>query len=197
MPRMQPFPVTLTLVLLIALGFVAQFLAPSVTDAGSLTREGLERGEMYRLLTATLLHAGLVHFALNAWMLLQLGSVFELFFGPVRLLVLYLASAVIASGTSAVHLERGASIGASGAIFGVMGGLLVMMGTLPARHRWAGSLRVQLTVWAAATMGLGFLSEGVDNAAHVGGFIAGWLVALALRAMPRRAPAAPPARRAA
>ncbi|HEV7765900.1 MAG TPA: rhomboid family intramembrane serine protease [Thermoanaerobaculia bacterium] len=191
------FPVTISLVALIVCGFVVQLFVPGVIEAGAVMRDGLERGEMYRLLTATLLHAGIVHLVLNAWMLLQVGSVFELFFGSVKLIVLYLASAIIASGTSAVHLEAVGSVGASGAIFGVMGGLLVMMGTLPPRQRWAGSLRMQLAVWAAVSMGLGFISDGVDNAAHVGGFIAGVLVALVFRTFHRNVTVAPRARPAA
>jgi rhomboid protease GluP len=197
MAAMQRYPVTIALLFLIVTGFAIQLAVPDVTEAAAVQRQRIDDGEIWRLVTGTLVHAGVVHLALNAWMLLQVGSVFELLFGSKRLAILYSVSAVIASLSSAIHLQDTPSVGASGAIFGAMGGLLVMIGTLQARHRWADKLRIQLLVWAMVTIGLGFLSEGVDNAAHVGGAIAGALVALVMRAMPKSAPVAPPARPAA
>lgn len=194
---MQRYPVTTALIFLIVAGFAVQLAIPGTTEAAAVKRLEIDQGEAWRLVTGTLVHANLVHLVLNAWILLQIGSVFELLFGSRRLVILYTISAIVASLSSAVHLKDMPSVGASGAIFGAMAGLLVMMGTLPVRHRWADALRVQLLVWAAVTIGLGFFSERVDNAAHIGGFIAGWLVALVMRALPKRAPAAPPARRAA
>jgi rhomboid protease GluP len=194
---MQRYPVTLVLLFLIGIGFLAQIVVPETTEAFAVKRHEIDEGQAWRLVTGTLVHGGIVHLAFNAWILLQIGSVFELLFSSRRLAVIYGISAVIASLSSAIHLKDTPSIGASGAIFGAMGGLLVMMGTLPVRHRWADALRVQLLVWAAVSIGLGFFSERTDNAAHVGGFIAGSAVALAMRAMSRTAPAAPPVRPAA
>ncbi|HYO76530.1 MAG TPA: rhomboid family intramembrane serine protease, partial [Thermoanaerobaculia bacterium] len=138
--------------------------------------------EVLRLVTATLLHGGVVHVVMNVWMLLQLGTVFEFLFGSARLFVVYWLSGVIASATSVFFLEpHHVSVGASGAIFGVAGGLLVLIGAMPAKHRWALSLRIQIGVWSMATLILGFVSPAVDNAAHVGGLIAGSAVALMFR----------------
>jgi rhomboid protease GluP len=193
---MQRFPVTIALLFLILAGFAVQLAVPGATEVAAVDRQRMDDGELWRLVTPALVHANFLHLALNAWMLLQVGSVFELLFGSRRFAVLYGVSAVIASIASAIHLKEGLSVGASGAIFGAMGGLLVMMGSLPTHYRWADALRVQLLVWSAVSIGLGFFSEQIDNAAHVGGFIAGMAVALAIRAMPKRAPAVPAAPRA-
>lgn len=190
---MQRYPMTLLLLILLAGGFVGQYVCNRLIDQhsdpyppafllGAVTENAIE--QPYRLVTATLLHAGFVHIAINAWMLLQLGSVFELLFGSRRLAVVYGIAAVFGSLTSCMWLEPGQiSVGASGAIFGVVGALLVMIGGASGR-RWAKALHAQLALWAVITLFLGFLSPAVDNAAHVGGLIAGAAVGVVFRLRP-------------
>lgn len=188
MPR---FPVTFALACLLAVCFAIQTAIDLTAEQSGPLRPSFEAWAVtnmptekpVRLITGTLLHAGLLHLGMNSWMLLQLGSVFELLFGSARLAVLYLVSAVSGALASSVFLEPGhVSVGASGAIFGVAGGLLVMMGAMRRRKPWASSLRVQLAVWAVATLIVAQVTPAIDNAAHIGGFVAGLITAALFRA---------------
>lgn len=181
---MERYPVTFTLVLLLGAGFVLQNLYEGTIDGGAVTIYAPE--QPHRLITGTLLHAGIVHLVMNAWILLQVGSVFELLFSSKRLAVVYAISAVFASLVSCMWLdEQGMSVGASGAIFGVVGALLVMIGGA-SRATWAKTLHAQLAAWALATLVLGFISPLVDNAAHLGGLMSGAAVGVVLRASPQQ-----------
>lgn len=181
---MERYPVTFTLVLLLGTGFVLQQMYDGLIDGGAVTIYAPE--EPYRLVTGTLLHAGIVHLVINAWILLQVGSVFELLFTSRRLTLVYSISAVAASLASCMWLdEQGMSVGASGAIFGVVGALLVMVGGA-SRATWAKTLHAQLAMWAVATLVLGFVSPLVDNAAHLGGLMSGAAVGVVFRLSPQR-----------
>ena len=147
---------------------------------GAITHDTLDRGMYWRLLTAPFLHGGFFHIVLNAWALLQFGIVFEMTFGSVPLLVVWFFSSIAASATSAVFLSDRISVGASGAIFGIAGALLVMLQSA----RWQRRLRWRLAVWAALTIILGFASPEIDNAAHIGGVISGLVLGGLLRAVP-------------
>jgi rhomboid protease GluP len=187
MPR---YPVTITLVVSIAVIFVLQQVADIGTTPGQIPWSCAAGGittatfpsEPWRLVTATFLHAGFIHFAMNAWVLLQVGTVFELLFGSSRMLLLYTVSALGASLCTSVFIElQHVSVGASGAIFGVAAGLLVMMGTIAARKPWASSLRAQIAIFATGSIVFGFFSPGVDNNAHLGGALTGLVLGWMLR----------------
>lgn len=180
-------PVTTLLLAAIVAVFVLQTLAGGSTDPevlvslGANYPEGFARGEHWRLLASVFLHIGLVHLLLNGWALLQLGSVFELWLGSSRLLVVFLVTGVAGSLASALW-TRGLSAGASGAIFGLLGALITFL--LRRRDRlnpMARSLLGQLLLWAGINVFIGFTSRIVDNGAHLGGFAAGLLLGLVLR----------------
>ena len=138
-------------------------------------------GEWWRLLSAMWLHAHPLHLALNALFLWRFGDYVERLLGPVVFLIVYLLAGVVAS---AVSLQfHGLSVGASGAIFGLVGVLL----TVAMTSRGSGGLgemvaelRPNLISIVVANLFLGFLMQGVDNAAHIGGLAGGlalgWLV---------------------
>jgi membrane associated rhomboid family serine protease len=213
---MRKFPATATLLALIACGFVFQLAAQAIgrtadgqtppaallvalfvpnvdllVAAGAITPSTLSNGEWWRLLVATCLHGGVLHLILNAWALLQVGSAFELLFGARRLFLVYFLSAITASVASASYIDVKAAVGASGAIFGLFGALLVMLGAGPHRGRWAGDLRLRLGGWAATVMIAGFFADRIDNASHVGGFIAGLVLGSTLRAAMAARPRSP------
>jgi rhomboid protease GluP len=192
---MKRFPVTFGLVLLIVLVFLAQLRIDFTHEQqGPLPHSFREFAitqelDPIRFVAGTFMHAGLLHLVMNLWMLLQVGTVFELLFGSVRLAIIYAVSALTGALASCMYLDpEQVSVGASGAIFGVAGALVVMIGAMAQRHRWASSLRLQLAAWAIATLILGQVSPDIDNAAHIGGLIAGGLAGLLARSFVTTAP---------
>ena len=140
-------------------------------------------GEWWRLGTAMFLHFGLVHLAMNMWALWDAGRLVERLYGPMRFAVVYFASGLTGNLASLiVQGDRAVSGGASGAVFGVYGALLVCLWrerrqVHPVEFRW---LFGGAAAFAAATMGLGLLIPGIDNAAHIGGLITGALTGVVL-----------------
>jgi rhomboid protease GluP len=190
-------PATLAIALLCAAAWSASALAGDTTSARHLVAAGaLERGhvwagEPWRLLTAPFLHAGAAHLAWNVSGALVSGGPVERALGSWRFLALYLAAAV---GGSALSLlaQDAVSVGASGALFGIVGAVLAL------RHRVLGSWRaftadpptrhllIALAAWNVIGVGLALAGVRMDHFAHVGGFAFG---ALAARALTSRRPA--------
>ncbi|MSR75173.1 MAG: rhomboid family intramembrane serine protease [Planctomycetes bacterium] len=149
---------------------------------GSSSVRSLTAGEPWRLVASVFLHAGLLHFVVNAFSLWQLGRAVQVLFGGTRLLGIFLATGVAASlASDAWFAMRGSaapSVGASGAVCGLMGLLLAHM-----RRRTdyaAQQFGRQLIGWAIVNAAIGLLIPEINNAAHAGGFIAGyaldWLI---------------------
>ena len=141
----------------------------------------VENGEYYRLITSVFLHFSIRHLLNNMLVLFILGDRLEQILGGVRYLLFYLLCGLGANIVSLIFdLKMGdwytMSAGASGAIFGVVGGLMwfVFMN----RGRLGDLSSGQLAVMAFFTLYLGFTSSGVDNAAHVGGLLVGILLGI-------------------
>ena len=140
-------------------------------------------GEWWRLGTAMFLHFGLVHLAMNMWALWDAGRLVERLYGSIRFVVVYFASGLTGNLVSLiVQGDRAVSGGASGAVFGVYGALLVCLWrerrqVHPVEFRW---LFGGAAVFSAAIIGFGLLIPGIDNAAHIGGLISGALTGVAL-----------------
>jgi membrane associated rhomboid family serine protease len=136
-----------------------------------------EWGEYYRFFTAMFLHAGIIHIMFNMLVLWQLGNIIEPRIGTPRFAVLYLVSG-FGAGIASVLLNDAytVSVGASGAIFGLMGAFWVFT------RRWHVNSS-QVTSLIAINLILGFVLPGVDWHAHVGGLIAGAALATLI---PRR-----------
>jgi membrane associated rhomboid family serine protease len=140
------------------------------------------RGEWWRILTCTFVHIGIVHLLLNMWVLVVAGPLVERMFGNIGFLVVYLVAGLTGSVTSLLWNPLLVSAGASGAIFGIYGGLL---GVLLRQHRSIpGKTLDQLR-----NSGLGFLfynlfygltKANVDSAAHIGGLASGFLCGVVL-----------------
>lgn len=145
----------------------------------------------WRLLTATFLHGGLAHFALNMWALYNLGLLAELLFGAEPFLYLYLACGLSGSIASCWWHPTVIGVGASGAIFGIAGALLPALAFHP-NDRLRAALRGTLAsigFFVVANLYLGFKVQHVDNAAHLGGLIAGLALGFALPSVPALAEA--------
>jgi rhomboid protease GluP len=145
----------------------------SIIAAGALSRDHVLHGEWWRLLTPIFLHGSEDHLIGNCVALYVLGVACEHAVGPMRMLGLYLAAG-IGGALASLALSAGPSVGASGAIFGVMAAVAVVLHRHEDRF-YLREKRVTLVVgaWALFTVATGLLSPLVDNAAHVGGFLCG------------------------
>jgi rhomboid protease GluP len=130
-------------------------------------------GQYWRLVTAIFLHAGLLHIGFNMWVLYDVGPLVESLFSGSKYIVLYLATGVFGYIVSALWAPFGISIGASGAIMGLIGVLIGASFHLGSMGR---DLRRRLWVWVIYIAIFGLLPIfAIDNAAHFGGFISGLL----------------------
>jgi rhomboid protease GluP len=131
--------------------------------------------EWWRLVTAGFLHGGLLHIAMNSWVLWGLGPRVNEVFGPHRYLVIYFLSTVAGFGASLFWTPGALSIGASAGISGLVGAM-IGLGTRE-KHTIIGAERSQYIQWMALILIQGFIIPGIDNAAHIGGFLGGFVVA--------------------
>lgn len=156
--------------------------SPSVEDLlnwGALTAYYVFDGEVWRMLTCTFLHGGLIHLAMNMYALLILGYVIEPLIGSGRFTAAYLISGIGGSLLSMMSNPMAVSVGASGAIFGLMGLLLVLMLGKRIRAENPNMLRT-LFIIVGLNLLIGFTIPRIDNAGHIGGLLGGAVSALAL-----------------
>lgn len=144
--------------------------------------------EYWRLLTAVFLHFGVEHLANNMLLLFVLGDNLERALGKIKYAVFYLVCGIGANVVSlAVNLVRGnvvVSAGASGAIFGVIGGLLYAV--VINRGRLEDLSTRQMVMLAALSLYHGFTSKGVNNVAHLAGLVLGVVMGAVLYRKPKR-----------
>ncbi len=137
----------------------------------------IKAGQYYRIITGAFLHGGILHLAFNCYALYVIGSQLESYLGKVRYLIIYLFSAVTASLFSMIF-NSNPSIGASGAIFGLMGALVYF--GYHYRVYLGNVLKSQIIPLILFNLLIGALSTGIDNFAHIGGLIGGLLITSAL-----------------
>lgn len=137
----------------------------------------IQDGEAYRLITSAFLHASILHLFCNMYCLYILGPQLESFFGKAKFLCIYLFGA-IAGNLMSMLFTSGASVGASGAIFGLFGTMLYF--GYHYRVYLGNVIKSQLIPLIALNLLLGFMVSGIDNAAHIGGLIGGTLMTMAL-----------------
>jgi membrane associated rhomboid family serine protease len=142
-------------------------------DFGPLTLTG----QWWRLVTNMFVHIGLIHLALNMWCLWYLGDLAERLMGRKAFTFLYFASGVAASLGSEAWDPARVSAGASGAIFGAVGGLVpyLLFKKAPIDLRFAKERLKSLSIFIGVNLIWG-LQSGIDNAAHLGGLIGGLMI---------------------
>lgn len=144
----------------------------------------VQMGEIWRLLTAIFLHGNPLHLALNMLALWQVGHFIERIFGRWGMLVLFLVCGLLGSLASIWWRAQGLSVGASGAIFGLYGALLVWL--IRRRHEVPLGIFKQLRSgtlsFIAYSLFAGVALPGIDNAAHLGGLLGGMLLGLGMAA---------------
>lgn len=148
------------------------------------TPAGLAHGEWYRLFTAAFLHYGPIHLGLNMLALWWLGQPVEAALGRARYLLLYVVSGLAGSAGALIVTPHAITVGASGAIFGILGALLVL------EYQVTGSLAGQAMTLIVINLAFsaGF-SSNISLGGHVGGLIAGILSTVALVGFRRQYPA--------
>ena len=147
----------------------------------------LEDGEYYRLLTAMFMHFGIRHIMNNMLVLFVIGDNLERALGHVKYLIFYLLCGIGSNWVSMMSHTADTmtvSAGASGAIFGVVGGLLYVV---TANRGQLEDLNTrQLVIMIFFSLYLGYTSTGVDNIAHLSGLVIGFVLAIILYHRPAR-----------
>jgi len=143
---------------------------------GDAFHPGLRQGQLWRLVTAGFLHGGLMHIAMNSWVLFDLGAQVEDVYGASRLMVIYFLGTVSGFLVSTFWTPV-LSVGASAGIMGLLGAMIAL--GVHNRHTAAGAaLRGMYVRWAVYIFIFGLLPGfNVDNGAHLGGLAAGFGVA--------------------
>jgi membrane associated rhomboid family serine protease len=142
-------------------------------NAGRLTLHG----QPWRLLTSMFVHANIIHLLLNMIGLWQVGSLVERIFGSLRFSGLYLLAGLVGGLVSMAFHPGGETLGASGALFGIMGGLLAFIGRKDSGvpPTIVQALRTSIGPVLLLNIAVGFAFPRIDNAAHIGGLVGGWL----------------------
>ncbi len=144
---------------------------------GALWTPSIEHGEAYRLVTAMFLHGGLIHIGFNMMVLMDIGPVVEEVYGSARFLFLYTAVGIggyLLSAFTPFRPHPALAVGASGAILGLIGIMIAMTTRRGGASMQA--LRSRLVSWVVSIFVFGFLMSGIDNWAHGGGLISGFLL---------------------
>lgn len=188
MEELKKEPVTAFLILINILVFVAVELTGGTDDTlhmlqcGAAYTPAIVGGEYYRIFTSMFLHFGPEHLLNNMLVLFVLGGRLEPVVGRIRYLLIYLLGG-IGGNLLCIFLELksddlAVSAGASGAVFAVMGAMIYAV--IRGRGHLEDLSARQILIMAAFSLYFGFTSEGVDNAAHVGGLLSGFLLAVIL-----------------
>jgi membrane associated rhomboid family serine protease len=142
---------------------------------------GVVHGEWWRLMTSAFLHYGFLHLGVNMVSLYFVGSILEQVIGRWRFVLLYLVAALAGSAGAMVVTPNSQSAGASGAIFGVLGALLVL------ERRGVIQSGGQILMWIVINLVFTFTIAGISIGAHLGGFVGG-IVLMLLILQFRRSP---------
>jgi membrane associated rhomboid family serine protease len=151
-----------------------------LTD-GALSRTAIEQGDYWRLVTAGFLHAGFFHLLFNMLALYILGSMLEPAIGKLRFGLIYFVSLLAGSLGALIAQPVGLTVGASGAIFGLMAAAAVV-----ARSRGLGLMESGLGIWIGLNPLITFTIPNISIGGHIGGLAGGALAALVLVELPRR-----------
>jgi membrane associated rhomboid family serine protease len=143
----------------------------AVYDHGFLAAPLVADGEWWRIVTSGFLHAGLLHIAFNMYFLYFLGTLVEPEIGKVRFGAIYVVSLLGGSFGALLVSPNAATVGASGAVFGLMGAAIIAM-----RARGIDPMQSGLGITLLLNLGITFLIPGISIGGHVGGLVAGGIV---------------------
>lgn len=182
--KMKKPIITLSIIVINILIFMFMYiLGNGSTDGYTLIKFGalykplVVNGDYYRLISTAFLHIGIIHLLTNNYSLYVIGCQLESFLGKVKFLTVYLVSAICGSLMS-ITFSSTISAGASGAIFGLLGSLLYFGYNY--RVYLGNVLKSQIIPLIIFNLGLGFVINGIDNYAHIGGLIGGAIATMAV-----------------
>ena len=183
-------PATYVLIGLNVIVFLAEMLSGGPTgagDSGSLIRDGgthgpsIADGDWWRVISGGFLHAGLIHLLLNMYVLWIAGQILEPAIGTRRFLGIYFTGLVAGSLGALIVDPNATTVGASGAIFGLMAAVIVI-----ARGRGLEDLAQQFGIFVALNLLLTFTISGISIGGHIGGLVGGTVTALLVIFVERR-----------
>ena len=175
-------PITFLLVAINVIVFFAMEFYGDTNDGAFMLAHGalnpgavLYQHQWYRLFSCTFMHFGIEHLANNMLLLFLLGQIFERAVGTTRFLGIYLGSGLAGSFLSFFYMclmgQNNIVAGASGAIFGIIGGMIIVVLCNSGSYSGIGAKR--MLFMAAITLYFGFATAGTDNVGHIGGLLAG------------------------
>ncbi len=178
----QKAPVTFILVAINIIVFLVLEIMGDTNNGGFMMTNGamnpylvLNNNEWYRLFTCIFMHFGIEHLANNMLLLFLLGQIFERAVGITRFVGIYMGSGVAGSFLSFFYMclmgKNDIVAGASGAIFGIIGGMIVVV--LCNKGSYSGISIRRMIFMALLTLYFGFTTAGTDNVGHLGGLITG------------------------
>lgn len=151
--------------------------AANLLKYGANYQAYIQAGEWYRLFSCIFIHASILHLLLNMYALKIIGSQIESFLGKIRFVIVFIISGLIGSLFSAI-LTKSVSVGASGAIFGILGSLIYF--SYHYRLLLGSSLKYEILPVVIFNLGIGLFIPGVDIWAHIGGLVGGIFATMAV-----------------
>ena len=165
--------------------------ASSLLADGAVSRFTVDQGDLWRIVTAGFLHAGFLHLLFNMYSLYILGTMLEPAVGRLRFGVIYFVSLLCGSFGALLLSPDSSTVGASGAVFGLMGAAVVVL-----RNRGIDPMESGLGIWIGLNLLITFTIPGISIGGHIGGLLGGAIAAALMFdlpdrvRMPRLAPAA-------
>jgi membrane associated rhomboid family serine protease len=172
--------VTIALIVICVIAFLAEGSLGATGGEGDLFRDGalfgpaVDNGDIYRLVTAGFLHAGLLHIAFNMYLLYLLGQELEPELGSPRFAALYFASLLAGSFGALVAEPLALTVGASGAVYGLMGAMAAMLFA-----RGVNPFQTAIGMLILLNLALSFVLPNVSIGGHIGGLVGGAIIGFA------------------
>ncbi len=188
LPLAPPRAVYALLAINVIMFGITLLLAGRIGNSGALyvlgakENRAIDAGQWWRLLTPMVLHGNLTHLLFNSWALYSFGMEAERMFGTARFLAVYLLAGLAGSIASYMFNPDALSVGASGAIFGLLGALAAFSFSARSLIGWEASKMQlgQMATLVVINLAFGLAVPNIDNSAHIGGLLAGGLVGLGL-----------------
>lgn len=143
----------------------------------AVNSNAIKNGEVWRLVTGGFLHVDIIHLICNMYSLYVIGTQIESFIGKRKFILIYFISMIVGNMLSVV-LSNGLSVGASGAIFGLLGSLIYF--GYHYRLYLGSVMRSQIIPLLILNLGIGFIVPNINVVAHIGGLVGGILATMAL-----------------
>ena len=169
--------VTYALMAICTLIYILQILFPNLTTLGAVNGTLVRSGQVYRLVTGMFMHGSIWHLLCNMYSLYVIGCATENYFGKKKFLLIYLVSGIIGSMFSCIF-NTGWSLGASGAIFGLMGALCYF--GYYYRLYMGKALYSEIIPVIILNLALSLIVSNIDFYAHIGGLIGGVFITMGL-----------------